>query len=187
MRGILIICLGVALFLLSGCEEKQKTAEDIRKGDAGEIKITAGAVEEKSVESKNPDKGEFYYSYNKKEEKAEEEDENYTPIDAYRRVRSPYEEVQISLLAKKLSKDFIIHCSACHDDYANGIIGPSLLDKNATFIYGRLMAYKNGSKNNVLMKDLVSRMSDERLKSLADEIAKFNEKVRKIKAGEKVD
>ncbi|WP_187648303.1 c-type cytochrome [Nitrosophilus labii] len=185
-----IAILFATAVIFAGCESKDKKEEQKDSVETPkEIKVTEGVVKEQKTESKEVDKGEFYYSYkeNEKNEAEIEEEESYTPIDAYRRVRSPYERVQISLLANKLSKDFLVHCSACHDDYANGIIGPSLLDKNETFIYNRLVAYKNRKKANVLMKDLVSKMSDEKLKSLAKEIADFNEKVRKIQAGEKVE
>ncbi len=180
----------VTAVIFAGCESKDKKEEQKESIETPkEIKVTEGVVKEQKSESKEVDKGEFYYSYkeNNKNEEDIDEEESYTPLDAYRRVRTPYERVQISLLANKLSKDFIVHCSACHDDYANGIIGPSLLDKNETFIYNRLIAYKSRKKANVLMKDLVSKMSDEKLKSLAKEIAEFNKKVRKIQAGEKVE
>ncbi len=92
------------------------------------------------------------------------------------RVRSPYEKVEISLLVSKLSKEFIIKCSACHNDYANGIIGPSLIGKDKAFIYDSIMDFKDGKKENVLMTELVKMMSDENIDSLANEIAEFNKK-----------
>ena len=181
-----IFLLFMLLFFFAGCESKEKKDENIQKK---EIKVTEGVIKEQQVVNKEVDKGQFYYSYQEEDKKNidAKEEESYTKIDAYRRVRSPYERVQISLLANKLSKDFIVHCSACHDDYANGIIGPSLLDKNESFIYERLIAYKNKEKANVLMKDLVSKMSNDRLKALAKEIAQFNEKIRKIRSGQNVE
>ena len=178
-RGFFLILFSALLFF--GCQNKQDSKSEDVSPKEGEIKITEGAVkEQKSVKTKASDNGQFYYSYN--EEKQEyNEDETYTPVDAYRRIRSPYERVQISILISKLSKNFLIHCSACHDDYANGIIGPPLLDKDAKFIYNRLIDYKRGNKKNVLMKELVSKMEDKELESLAKEIAEFNKKVQKIK------
>ena len=88
--------------------------------------------------------------------------------------------MQISLLVNKLSHDFLVYCSACHDDYANGVIGPSLLGKSGDYIYKQLMDFKTGKRKNVLMKQLVDRLSDEQLRHLADEVAQFNKKVQKI-------
>ena len=178
MRDILITAVLTAL-LFSGCESKKESKES---ASSGEIKITEGVVKEKRAESKKVDKGEFYYSYNTKKSKEEIKDEAaFTKLGAYRRVRNRYERVQISLLANKLSKDFLIYCSACHDDYANGIIGPSLLGKSGDYIYKQLLDFKSGKRKNVLMVQLVRRLSDEKLKALANEVAEFNKKVQKIK------
>jgi len=100
-----------------------------------------------------------------------------TVLDANLHVRSPYEEVQVSMLVNKLSKKFIVKCSACHSDYANGIIGPSLLGKDSTYIYNKIMDFKNGKKSNPLMNDLIHMMSDKEIKDMADEIYAFNKKL----------
>jgi cytochrome c553 len=92
-------------------------------------------------------------------------------------IRSPYEEVQISLLVRKLSKKFIVKCSACHNDYANGIIGPSLLGKNSDEIFDAIAAFKSGEKKNVLMTDLINMMDEAEIRTLADEIYVFNQKI----------
>ena len=106
-----IFLLFLLLFFFAGCESKEKKDENIQKK---EIKVTEGVIKEQQVVNKEVDKGQFYYSYQEEDKKNidAKEEESYTKIDAYRRVRSPYERVQISLLANKLSKDFIVHCSA---------------------------------------------------------------------------
>jgi len=181
------LALLVFSLIFTGCEKKEEKKEVVAK--PSEIKITEGVVKEKKASKKELDKGQFYYSYKeaKTGDNLIEDEAAYTEIGAYRRIKNQYQKVQISLLAGKLSKDFLIYCSACHDDYANGIIGPSLLDKSADFIYKQLMDFKNEKRKNVLMVQLVKRLSNEKLKELSDEIAKFNEKVRKIKSGEKVE
>jgi len=181
-----ILVLLIFSLVLTGCEKKEEKKEVTAK--PSEIKITEGVVKEKKAKKKEIDKGQFYYSYKEaKKEKPVEDETAYTKLGAYRRVRSPYEKVQISLLASKLSKDFLIYCSACHDDYANGIIGPSLLDKSGDYIYKQLQDFKNGKRKNVLMVQLVKRLSDEKLKALSNEIAKINEKIRKLRAKELVE
>jgi cytochrome c553 len=104
-------------------------------------------------------------------------------LDAYLNIRSPYERVQIELMIHKLSKDFRIKCSPCHDDYANGVIGPSLLGRDGKFIYGRLMAFKTGEKKNVLMKQLVEMNDEKTLQAIANEIAEFNKQIQEMRKG----
>jgi len=89
--------------------------------------------------------------------------------------------VKVSLLVKKMSKKFIVKCSACHNDYANGIIGPSLLGKNAEYIYDKIADFKSGKKSNPLMSDLIKMMSNEEIKELAQEIYIFNEEIEKMR------
>ncbi len=103
-----------------------------------------------------------------------------TIIDANLHVRSPYEKVKISMMVKRLSKKFIVKCSACHNDYANGIIGPSLLHKTSDDILQNIADFKSGKKSNPLMNDLIKMMSDSEIKDLANEIYKFNEEIKKM-------
>ena len=85
------------------------------------------------------------------------------------------------MLRGQLSKNFITKCSACHDDYANGIIGPSLLDKTSEQIYDMIIAYRTKTKANVLMADLVKSMDDKEVADIANEISQFNEQFRSKK------
>ncbi len=197
MRKISLIAASVLLIgSLSGCGEKSEngnkdkgTAPDKQSKEvsAPKIKITEGVVKKSEKKEKSKaNSGQFYYSYNKEKKSSESEDnKTRTTLDAYLNIHSPYERVRITLMIKKLSKDFIIRCSPCHDDYANGVIGPSLLDKNGTFIYNRLVAFKTGKRKNVLMKELVSQIDDSKLKNIADEIAAFNKQIQKLRKGKK--
>lgn len=166
--------------LFIGCGDKQDEKnstpvstdsgkiEVVQNENAQEIKVTEKAIDKKA------DK--YYLNYNKDEKKT------YTKLDANLRIRSPYEDVAISLLVNKLSKDFIVKCSACHNDYANGVIGPSLLGKDLKFITKSIMDFKTGVKNNVLMTDLVKMMSNSEIEKIAKEIVDFNDKIEKLKA-----
>jgi cytochrome c553 len=158
---------------------------------APQIEVVANEnVKEIKVKVKETDKTQsksYYYDYNIKSEY----DENARPanedagirakprtaIDANVNVRSPYEEVQISMMVKKLSKKFIVKCSACHNDYANGIIGPSLLGKTSQEIFDDIAAFKSGEKENVLMTDLINMMDEDEIRTLADEIYNFNQQI----------
>ena len=195
-----ILCTAL-IALISGCGDNKKTEEtkEIIKventqtplkieveenSNANEIKVTPKIKDGSKNES-------YYYDYNVKSEydpnaKPANEDaavreKPRTTIDANLNVRSPYQKVQISLLVKGLSKEFIVKCSACHNDYANGIIGPSLLDKDATFIFNQIKKFKEDKNANVLMSDLVKQMSDENIQKLADEIFAFNKEIKEMK------
>ncbi|RRS30424.1 MAG: hypothetical protein P794_07025 [Epsilonproteobacteria bacterium (ex Lamellibrachia satsuma)] len=188
LRRSVIFSLGAALLLLSGCSnEKTKTQTDEVASSQG-IVVTEGAVKALKKETKSKENsGQFYYSYNKENNKEEgqynaETSKVRTKLDAYRDIRSPYERVQITLMIQQLSPDYRLLCSACHDDYANGVIGPALLDKNATFIFSQIQAFKTGEKKNPLMKQLVNRIDEKRLKAIAKEIERFNRQIQEMRS-----
>ena len=104
-----------------------------------------------------------------------------TSIDANIHIRSPYEEIQTSMLVRKMGKKFIVKCSACHNDYANGIIGPSLLNKDADYIFNKIADFKSGKKSNPLMSDLIKMMSTKEIREMAQEIYKFNQEIQSMK------
>ncbi len=194
----------ILVSLLTGCGE-DKPQEQVTKKEQNTATVTKAVLtdatpqievvanenaKEIKVKEKKTDKAQsksYYYDYNIKSEY----DENARPanedasvrakprtvIDANMNVRSPYEEIQISLLVRKLSKKFIVKCSACHNDYANGIIGPSLLGKNSDEIFDAIAAFKSGEKKNVLMTDLINMMDEAEIRTLADEIYEFNQKI----------
>ena len=161
--------------------------EVVQNSNAKEIKVktkTGSGV-------KNAQQKSYYYDYgvkNKNNQNAQPTNKDAsvrvkprTAIDANMNIRSPYEEVQISLLTQKLSKHFRVKCSACHDDYANGIIGPSLLGRDADYIYKKISEFKDGTKSNPLMTDLINMMDDKEIKELANEIYQFNQKLKEIR------
>jgi hypothetical protein len=191
MRLKTLIAPLVGVLIVGGCssdDTTQTAPPSAASSEAPAIKVTAGAVDTtvKKEESK-ANSGQFYYSYNKEKNASQYNSEDTkvrTTIDAYLNIKSPYERVRITMMIKRLSMDYIIRCSPCHDDYANGVIGPSLLDKNGSFIFDRIMDFKTGKKENVLMKDLVSQIDEKKLRSIADEIANFNKEIRKMRRGQ---
>ena len=158
--------------------------EVVHNNNAHEVKVASKKVDKAKNDS-------FYYDYGEKSEY----DQNAQPanddasvrvrprtqVEANIHVRSPYEEIQVSMITRKLSKKFIVKCSACHNDYANGLIGPSLIGKDADYIYGKIQKFKTGQKVNVLMKDLINMMSDKEIKDMANEIYKFNQEIKKMR------
>ena len=187
----------VLVSLVTGCGEKPKEekTKNANKAVATEAApqievVTNENAKEIKVKEKKTDKTQsksYYYDYNIKsayDENARPANKDAgirakprTTIDANMNVRSPYEEVKISMMVKKLSKKFIVKCSACHNDYANGIIGPSLLGKTSQEIFDDIAAFKSGEKTNVLMTDLINMMDEDEIRTLADEIYKFNQQI----------
>lgn len=176
------------LLCFSGCSDKKSSDEGTKVINGKGIVVTEGAVNTKSVkETSKANSGQFYYSYNREDDTKvdaynAETSKVRTELDAYRDIRSPYERVRITLMVQQLSPDYRLLCSACHDDYANGVIGPALLDKNATYIFNRIMAFKNGTKKNPLMKQLVNRIDEKRLRAIAKEIERFNREIKKMRS-----
>ena len=168
------------LALLTGCSDTkdEQTQTATKETAAGSIEVSKNKdayqtkVEEKEISGDRT----FYY-----EETKQQTENKRTTVDANVLVRSPYEQVEIELLVRSLSKEFIIKCSSCHNDYANGIVGPSLLDKDAHFINSTIAAYKTGEKENVLMTELVKQMSDEEIMALSEEIAAFNQEIKALR------
>ena len=184
LKNIFIAALTVALIGCGSSDNKEsKSAKESKENSTPKIKITQNAVDTTVKPKKSKENsGQFYYSYNKEKNSTQDESsKRRTTIDAYLHIRSPYEKVRITMMIKRLSSDYIIKCSPCHDDYANGVIGPSLLGKSGDFIYKKIMEFKTGKKKNVLMKELVSQIDNKKLKSIADEIANFNKEILKMR------
>ena len=186
MKYFLILMLTLLFIGCSDKEEKKELAQNnVSVAKPGKIEVVQNDnFKETKVDVKAKDSNvskDFYYDYNQEKKGNVQEEESHTPMDAALRVRSPYEHVEISMLVSKLSKTFIVKCSACHDDYANGIIGPSLLSKDSTYIYDTILKYKKGEKQNVLMKELVTQMEDKEIKALANEIYTFNQQIKKLR------
>ena len=172
--------------IIAGCgtSDKENKSNEITQTATPKIIVTQDAVNTEVIQkSSKENSGQFYYSYNKEKNSTYNADDSKqrTTIDAYLNIHSPYEKVKITMMIKRLSKDYIVKCSPCHDDYANGVIGPSLLGKDSNFIYEKIMEFKSGKKKNVLMKELISQIDDAKIKSIADEIANFNTELLKMR------
>ena len=205
MRKIIYTIFTGALLIGCGGDKPKETTVDAVEADVSQIKVTQGEkrVEQDKVvheeELKKDEKG-FYYAYDEKKDDNSSADETFTRIDAEKRVKNkkvvdgkvavmvkerkpenPYQYVRIDLLKNALSHDFMVKCSACHDDYANGVIGPSLLEKDGNYIYGQMLKYRNDPKKNILMYELVNKMTEDEMKSLSNEVAQFNKEIRALK------
>ena len=192
------ILLTSTLILFVGCGDEPKEAskkveertapkiEIVANKNAKEIKVKAHKLHAKDQNDT------YYYDYNVKSEY----DQNAQPankdasvrvkprtaVEANMNIRSPYEDVQIGLMVGELSQHFRVKCSACHSDYANGVVGPSLLSKTSDEIFNTIADFKSGKKSNPLMDGLIDHMSDEEIRELADEIYAFNKKLKEMRS-----
>ena len=154
--------IALALFLLlTGCSNEGKSSKEANESKAAlasgiEVSQNENAQEIKVNEkARSSEDKQYYVDYDVKNEPTNNNGASRSVLDANINVRSPYEKIQISILTRQLSKEFIVKCSACHNDYANGIIGPSLLGKDANFIFNKIQKFKSDKKANVLMSDLL--------------------------------
>ena len=177
----------VLFLLLTGCGNEEKSSKETSKSKTAlasgiEISQNENAQEIKVNEkARSSEDKQYYVDYDVKSEPTNNNGSSRTVLDANLNVRSPYEKIQISLLTKQLSKEFIVKCSACHNDYANGIIGPSLLGKDSDYIFNKIQKFKNDKKANVLMSELVAQMNDKEIRKIADEIFSFNKEIKKLR------
>jgi cytochrome c553 len=201
LKGSLLLASSLMLLsIFNGCSDNGK--KETQKQKASKVSTGTPQIEvvqnenahEIKVKEKDTDKSQsksYYYDYGEKAEYSQDaqpanKDASVrvrprTSIDANMNIRSPYENIKVSLLVRKLSKKFIVKCSACHNDYANGIIGPSLLGKNSDYIFNKIADFKSGKKSNPLMNDLIKMMSDKEIRVMADEIYNFNKEINKMR------
>ncbi|MCK5293765.1 MAG: hypothetical protein KAJ49_03865 [Arcobacteraceae bacterium] len=202
IKRIFFILPFVYIFILTGCGDKveeDKKQDNVNVTTTPKIEVVQNKnareikVEEKGGKSKiSSTKGKAYYydydinsEYDPKSQPANKDAavriKPRTVLDANMNIRSPYERVQVSLILKQLSSQFKLKCSACHDDYANGVIGPSLLGKDSTYIYNKIAEFKTGKQSNPLMDDLIKMMSDDEIKRISEEIYEFNKRIQNIR------
>ncbi|WP_086240410.1 c-type cytochrome [Campylobacter devanensis] len=181
MKKSITIILSAIIFL--GCSNQTNSKNDSQESNKT---ATTNSITIKKGSSSNQTKSDEWVVYDidgKKNIKfgIGESNETTKSIGAIAFTRPPLQSINKALLKGQLSKNFITKCSACHDDYANGIIGPSLLDKTSEQIYDMIIAYRTKTKANILMADLVKSMDDKEVADIANEISQFNEQFRSKK------
>ena len=193
-----LLLVGSTLFFVGCGDDKPKEVsqkaeevtapkiEIVANENAKEIKVEAHKLHAKDQNDT------YYYDYNVKSaydpnsqpanKDASVRVKPRTAVEANMNIRSPYEDVQIGLMVGELSQHFRVKCSACHSDYANGVVGPSLLAKTSDEIFNTIADFKSGKKSNPLMDGLIDHMSDEEIRELADEIYAFNKKLKEMRS-----
>ncbi|WP_457597691.1 c-type cytochrome [Hydrogenimonas sp.] len=82
-----------------------------------------------------------------------------------------------SMMAFKVSPLYKQKCSSCHGVNGEGIIGPKLIGMSEAQVYQALVDFKSGKRKNYVMYGLLAKMDDAQLKSLAEEIGTFKQKM----------
>lgn len=183
-----LVCLSFLslLLVLAGCNRDTETASHqttLQPSKAGVITIISSDTNRQET---NKDKfrtfdirGESTIQYAPQGQEITPEVKNVQVVVAAR--NSPYGSIQARLMQQRLSKEFIVFCSACHDDYANGVVGPSLIGKNEIEVREMIDKYSKDPNANVLMASLVERMTPEEIDFIATDLARFNKAIQEEK------
>ena len=89
--------------------------------------------------------------------------------------------------AFKVSQKYKSKCSSCHgingSGFQNGkkMMGPKLFGQDEETIYKKLVDFKSGRKENVVMKGLLMSLDNNELKELAKEIGEFPARAKALK------
>lgn len=81
--------------------------------------------------------------------------------------------------AFKVSQEYKSKCSSCHGTNGSGeqngkaLMGPKLFGQSSEEIYKSLVDFKDGRKENMIMKGLLIQLNEDDLRRFADEIGEF--------------
>ena len=81
-------------------------------------------------------------------------------------------------MAFKVSPLYKQKCSSCHGVNGEGIIGPKLVGMSSEQVLKSLNDFKSGARKNYVMYGLLSKMSQEDIEALAEEIGTFAQKAK---------
>ena len=115
--------------------------------------------------------------------KVEEKDDRAKEADKLKALRDKAGNVG----AFEVSSAYKRKCSSCHGVNGSGeqngksLMGPKLFGQSSEKIYKDLVDFKDGRKENIIMKGLLIKLSEEDLKMFADEIGQFPAKAEAIK------
>ncbi len=79
-------------------------------------------------------------------------------------------------MAFRVSPLYKQKCSSCHGVNGEGIIGPKLFGLTREQVLKSLNDFKSGERKNYVMYGLLSKMSQEDIEALSEEIGAFVER-----------
>lgn len=89
--------------------------------------------------------------------------------------------------AFKVSQEYKSKCASCHgvngSGFQNGkpMMGPKLFGQDADTLYKDLVDFKDGRKENMVMRGLLLKLEEPDLRRLADEIGEFPARAEALK------
>ncbi len=160
-----------AMFLVYQSDKEVDKLVEISKMIAKtEIKVNLGTTRKVAQETA-PAKTQTSESVEKEQEKKKKElDEK---LQALKNKAGNVAAFKVSPLYKQ-------KCSSCHGVNGEGIIGPKLIGDSSEKIYQALQDFKTGKRKNYVMYGLLSKMDDDQLKQLSDEIGTFEQKMKEL-------
>ena len=87
----------------------------------------------------------------------------------------------------KVSEEYKSKCASCHGvdgsgmQYGKKLMGPKLFGQSEEEIYQKLLDFKSGRKENLIMKGLLIHLSEDDLRRLAKEIGAFPSRAEALK------
>ena len=115
--------------------------------------------------------------------KIEEKDDRKKEADKLKALR----EKAGNIGAFDVSQAYKSKCSSCHGVNGSGeqngkkLMGAKLFGQSADEIFQKLIDFKAGRKENIIMKGLLIKLSEEDLRVLADEIGEFPARAEALK------
>jgi len=157
MKNIVVGLLTVLIFALMGYTYSQGGA--YHGGEAGHVIKDMGSVQQPHMATST----------------VAEKDDRAKEMDKLKALR----EKAGNIGAFEVSQAYKSKCSSCHGVNGSGeqngkkLMGPKLFGQSADEIYQKLVDFKSGRKENMIMKGLLIHLSEEDLRTFADEIGEF--------------
>ena len=167
---VTILALG-AMFLVYQSDKEVNKIDEISKMIAkSQIKVNLGTNEAVSQEAAQLETQTDESVQAAQEKKKKELDEK---LQALKNKAGNVAAFKVSPLYKQ-------KCASCHGVNGEGIIGPKLIGDSSEKVYQALSDFKSGKRKNYVMYGLLSKMDDEQLKQLSDEIGTFEQKMQEL-------
>lgn len=73
----------------------------------------------------------------------------------------------------KVSDNYKRKCASCHGIDGKGAVGLPIYGQEASVIYSKMMEYKEGKRQNPIMRSAIMHLNDADFKELSQEVSEF--------------
>lgn len=73
----------------------------------------------------------------------------------------------------KVSDNYKRKCASCHGIDGKGAVGLPIFGQEASVIYSKMMEYKEGKRQNPIMRSAIMHLNDADFKELSQEVSEF--------------